>query len=155
MIIEKNGFANDKILFAGVVNGKNIWKNNYKKTLAVLDSLKEKGIETVIGTSCSLLHVPYTLKNESKLPKKYAEHFAFAEEKLIELAELFFSQMLHFLKTDLIAAIPLYRNEFQKSEKKILQGFLNLLSEKKYRKKNLISLPSRQQQSVHFRRLPM
>lgn len=87
-IIEKNGFANDKILFAGVVNGKNIWKNNYKKTLAVLDSLKEKGIETVIGTSCSLLHVPYTLKNESKLPKKYAEHFAFAEEKLIELAEL-------------------------------------------------------------------
>lgn len=87
-LAEKNGFPSDKVLFAGVVNGKNIWKNNYRKTLAVLDRLKEKGIETVIGTSCSLLHVPYTLKNESKLPKKYAEHFAFAEEKLIELAEL-------------------------------------------------------------------
>ncbi len=87
-LIEKNGFSNDKVLFAGVVNGKNIWKNNYKKTLAVLDSLKDKGIETVIGTSCSLLHVPYTLKNETKIPKKYTEHFAFAEEKLTELAEL-------------------------------------------------------------------
>lgn len=35
-----------------------------------------------------LLHVPYTLKNETKLPEKYTEHFAFAEEKLQELAEL-------------------------------------------------------------------
>lgn len=42
----------------------------------------------MISTSCSLLHVPYTLKNETKLPKKYTEHFAFAEEKLTELAEL-------------------------------------------------------------------
>lgn len=87
-LVENNGFANGKILFAGIVNGKNIWKNNYKNTLAVLDGLKAKGIETVISTSCSLLHVPYTLKNETKLPNKYTEHFAFAEEKLAELAEL-------------------------------------------------------------------
>ena len=32
--------------------------------------------------------MPYTLKNETKLPEKYTEHFAFAEEKLQELAEL-------------------------------------------------------------------
>ncbi|MGN0556642.1 MAG: 5-methyltetrahydropteroyltriglutamate--homocysteine S-methyltransferase [Acutalibacteraceae bacterium] len=87
-LVAQNGFAKDKILFAGVVNGKNIWKNNYKKTLAVLDSLKKDGIETVISTSCSLLHVPYTLKNETKLSPKYTAHFAFAEEKLDELREL-------------------------------------------------------------------
>lgn len=87
-LIAKNGFPSDKMLFAGVVNGKNIWRNNYKKTLDLLDELKEKGIDTVISTSCSLLHVPYTLKNETKLPKKYTEHFAFAEEKLKELSEL-------------------------------------------------------------------
>lgn len=87
-LVQEHGFANDKILFAGVVNGKNIWKNNYKNTLALLDNLKSEGINTVIGTSCSLLHVPYTLKNETKLPAKYTEHFAFAEEKLAELAEL-------------------------------------------------------------------
>lgn len=87
-LVQENGFANDKILFAGVVNGKNIWKNNYANTLVLLDALKSKGIDTVISTSCSLLHVPYTLKNETKLPKKYTEHFAFAEEKLTELTEL-------------------------------------------------------------------
>lgn len=87
-LIKSNGFPNNKILFAGVVNGKNIWKNNYSKTLAVLDELKNSEIKTVISTSCSLLHVPYTLKNETKLPEKYTKHFAFAEEKLLELAQL-------------------------------------------------------------------
>ena len=87
-LVSENGFAGGKILFAGVVNGKNIWKNNYEKTLDLIGNLKSKGIETVLSTSCSLLHVPYTLKNETKLPQKYLEHFAFAEEKLLELAEL-------------------------------------------------------------------
>ncbi len=87
-LVSENGFAGGKILFAGVVNGKNIWKNNYEKTLDLIGNLKFKGIETVLSTSCSLLHVPYTLKNETKLPQKYLEHFAFAEEKLLELAEL-------------------------------------------------------------------
>ena len=87
-LISERDFTDQKVLFAGVVNGKNIWKNNYKNTLTVLKELHKKGIETVISTSCSLLHVPYTLKNETKLPKKYTEHFAFAEEKLIELADL-------------------------------------------------------------------
>lgn len=87
-IVKSNGFPKDKILFVGVVNGKNIWKNNYKNTLAIIDELKACDIETVISTSCSLLHVPYTLKNENKLSEKYTEHFAFAKEKLVELEEL-------------------------------------------------------------------
>lgn len=87
-LVAENGFPEDKILFAGVVNGKNIWRNNYKKTLSVLGELKAKGIHTAIGTSCSLLHVPYTLDNETKLPAAYKKHFAFAQEKLVELADL-------------------------------------------------------------------
>ena len=87
-LISENGFADGKILFAGAVNGKNIWKNNYERTLDLTARLKSRGIETVLSTSCSLLHVPYTLKNETKLPQKYLAHFAFAEEKLLELAEL-------------------------------------------------------------------
>ncbi|SHK63778.1 5-methyltetrahydropteroyltriglutamate--homocysteine S-methyltransferase [Hespellia stercorisuis] len=87
-LVTENGFPEGRLLFAGVVNGKNIWKNNYKKTLSILEELKKKEIDTVIGTSCSLLHVPYTLKNETKLPEKYTAHFAFAEEKLTELAAL-------------------------------------------------------------------
>ena len=85
-IVKTNGFPADKILVAGLVNGKNIWRNDYKKTLSVLS---ETGINNVvIGTSCSLLHVPYTLENETKLSDDYKKHFAFAEEKLTELSEI-------------------------------------------------------------------
>ena len=87
-LVEKYGFPNDKVLFAGLVNGKNIWKNNYKKTLETVYGLKNAGINVVIGTSCSLLHVPYTLENESRLSEDYIKHLSFAVEKLTELSQL-------------------------------------------------------------------
>ncbi len=87
-LIGKYGFPQDKQLFAGLVNGKNIWRNHYDRTLKTLKALKKKNITAVLSTSCSLLHVPYTLKHETKLSQDYLEHFAYAEEKLTELAEL-------------------------------------------------------------------
>lgn len=87
-LIEAYGFPQDKLLFVGLVNGKNIWKNHYEKTLNTVNSLRNKGIQVVLSTSCSLLHIPYTLKNESKLSPEYVCYFAFAEEKLGELKEL-------------------------------------------------------------------
>ena len=87
-LVEKFGFPKGKLLVAGIVNGKNIWKNSYEKSLKLLDGLGAKGIEVAIGTSCSLLHVPNSLKYEQKLPENVKAHFAFAEEKLVELAEL-------------------------------------------------------------------
>ena len=89
-LIKKNGFPKEKLLFAGVVNGKNIWRNDYKKTLNILDELKSfvEPENIVINTSCSLLHVPYTLENETKLDENYKKHFSFAKEKLKELNEL-------------------------------------------------------------------
>ena len=87
-LVKVNGFPKDKILFAGVVNGKNIWRNNYEKTVSVVTELKKYADNIVMNTSCSLLHVPCTLKNETKLPESYKKHFAYAEEKLTELAEL-------------------------------------------------------------------
>ena len=87
-LIEKYGFPKDKLLFAGLVNGKNIWRNHYKSTLSRLQQLQAQGVQTVLSTSCSLLHVPYTVKHEKKLSEKYLKYFAFAEEKLSELKEL-------------------------------------------------------------------
>ena len=85
-LVKTNGFPADKILVAGLVNGKNIWRNDYKKTLSILNEI---GVANVVpGTSCSLLHVPYTLANETKLSEDYKKHFAFAEEKLKELNEI-------------------------------------------------------------------
>ena len=85
-LVKTNGFPKDKTLFAGLVNGKNIWRNDYKKTLAVLDEIGVSDV--VLSTSCSLLHVPYTLASETKLSEDYKKHFAFAEEKLSELSEI-------------------------------------------------------------------
>ncbi len=89
-LIQANGFPKNTVLFAGVVNGKNIWRNSYANTLALLHKLegavsKER---IVIGTSCSLLHVPYTVNNETAMDERHTRHFAFAQEKLQELCDL-------------------------------------------------------------------
>lgn len=81
----ERGFDDVKVLFAGVVNGKNIWRNNYQKTLDLLKKLNVKNL--VLTTSCSLLHVPYTVASE-ELEEDVTKHFAFAEEKVRELVEL-------------------------------------------------------------------
>lgn len=87
-LIRKYGFPREKILFAGLVNGKNIWKCNYEKTLIVLSELKKYTEQIVLSTSCSLLHVPYTVQNEGNLETEVKQHFSFALEKLQELKEL-------------------------------------------------------------------
>lgn len=87
-LVEKYGFPEDKILFAGVVNGKNIWRNNYVQTLQLVEQLQAQCSHIVLNTSCSLLYVPYTLKHESGFTAEQKQYLAFAEEKLEELAEL-------------------------------------------------------------------
>lgn len=87
-LIDRYGFPGDKVLFAGLVNSKNIWRNHYDNTLKIVRQLRDKKINVVLSTSCSLLHVPYTLKHETKLSQYYLKFFAFAEEKLTELSEL-------------------------------------------------------------------
>lgn len=86
----KKSFPQDKLLFAGVINGKNIWHADYEKKNALLEEIKKYVPEqnVVIGTSCSLLHVPYSTTAEEKLFDEIKKHFAFAEEKLTELRDL-------------------------------------------------------------------
>ena len=86
----KTGFPKDTLLLAGVVNGKNIWRADYAQKNAILAEIKKyvAAENVVVGTSCSLLHVPYTVAAEQKLPAETLRHFAFAEEKLVEIAEL-------------------------------------------------------------------
>ncbi|HEY8419003.1 MAG TPA: 5-methyltetrahydropteroyltriglutamate--homocysteine S-methyltransferase [Clostridia bacterium] len=89
-LIKQYGFAKNKQLFAGVINGRNIWKNNYAQSLEVLETLKQyvEPQNIVISTACSLLFVPYTTKSETKLSNNVLAQFAFAEEKLDELNDL-------------------------------------------------------------------
>ena len=87
-LVKTYGFPAGKTLVAGVINGKNIWRNDFAKTVALVGELRAVCPDIVLGTSCSLLHVPYTVKAESKLSEEYKKRFAFAEEKLDELAAL-------------------------------------------------------------------
>ena len=80
----------NQVLSAGVVDGRNIWKNNFQKSLDLLHTaIKALGPErVVVATSSSLLHVPHTLASEKKLPADVYEWFSFAVEKVKEVAIL-------------------------------------------------------------------
>ena len=87
-LIAQHGFPADKTLFAGVVNGKNVWRCRYRGVLEQLRKLCGAVRHVVLSTSCSLLHVPYTVTHEPQLPEQVRQRLAFAYEKLEELREL-------------------------------------------------------------------
>lgn len=86
----ESGFPKDKLLFAGIICGKNIWRADYSGKNKLIEKIQKivAPENLVIGTSCSLLHVPYTTAEETKLDASILKHFAFAEEKLTEIKEL-------------------------------------------------------------------
>ena len=77
----------DKVLFAGIINGRNVWRANLDDKLKIIKKIKENLSEDriFIGTSCSLLHVPFTLKYEDKLNNQIKSWLSFAVEKLDEV----------------------------------------------------------------------
>lgn len=83
-------FPADKTLSLGIVNGRNIWKNDYKKSLAVINSaVSTLGEDRVIvSSSCSLQHSPITLKNEPNLDDEIKSWLSFVDQKLTEIADL-------------------------------------------------------------------
>lgn len=86
-MILKNGWNDAQLLYAGVVDGRNVWKNNYRTTTTRLKQLPVAKKQLVISTSCPLLHVPYSLAKET-LPSAIKARLAFAVEKLSELVHL-------------------------------------------------------------------
>uniref|UniRef100_A0A0C9RGG8 5-methyltetrahydropteroyltriglutamate--homocysteine S-methyltransferase n=1 Tax=Wollemia nobilis TaxID=56998 RepID=A0A0C9RGG8_9CONI len=89
-LIKEVGFPADKTLFAGVVDGRNIWANDLAASLSILESLesivgKDK---LVVSTSCSLMHTAVDLVNETKLDSEIKSWLAFAAQKLIEVNAL-------------------------------------------------------------------
>ena len=82
-------FPADKILSAGIVDGRNIWRCNLSAALQTLSTLRETlGERLWIAPSCSLLHVPVDLAQEDKLDQTIKNWMAFATQKLAEVATL-------------------------------------------------------------------
>ncbi len=83
-------FPGDKVLSLGFVDGRNIWKNDFAHSFELLVKAKSRlGPERLwLAPSCSLLHVPVTLRSESKLDPELRGWLAFADEKLAEVVTL-------------------------------------------------------------------
>lgn len=79
-----------KILYAGVIDGRNIWVANLESKLKLLESITAKVSKEriVLTTSCSLLHVPFSKEGESKIDSQILSWISFAKEKLQELKVL-------------------------------------------------------------------
>lgn len=77
----------EQILSLGVVDGRNIWKTNFKRAIAIVETVIQKlGKDRVmVASSSSLLHTPHTLESEKQLDAEIKDWFSFAVEKASEL----------------------------------------------------------------------
>jgi 5-methyltetrahydropteroyltriglutamate--homocysteine methyltransferase len=83
----------DKWLFAGIVDGRNIWINHFEHSLDALEGLAGRTSQLVVSTSCSLLHVPIDLEAEpgggdADLDDELRSWMSFAAQKVGEVATL-------------------------------------------------------------------
>ena len=83
--VGRYGVGESTTLFAGVINGRNIWRNDYAASLGLVDALRQVTPNVAVSTACSLLHVPFSTAGEDGLGDEVLRHFAFAVEKLGEL----------------------------------------------------------------------
>lgn len=74
-----------KLLVAGVVDGRNVWRADLDKALATLGTLLGSAAAVAVSTSSSLLHVPYTLAVETGLDAALRSWLAFGSEKVTEV----------------------------------------------------------------------
>ena len=77
-------------LSIGVVDGRNIWKNDFQQSLEIINkAVAALGSERVlIAPSCSLIHSPCDLDTETQLNKDIKQWFAFAKQKIDEVVTL-------------------------------------------------------------------
>ncbi|MBA4536024.1 5-methyltetrahydropteroyltriglutamate--homocysteine S-methyltransferase [Bacillus aquiflavi] len=106
--LKRWGFPKEKILVAGVINGRNIWCTPLKRQFDFLTELKSliSSENLWIQPSCSLMHVPVTVASESKLSEEFKNNLAFADEKL---------QELNFLKNALREGSDYYKDIFKQN----------------------------------------
>ncbi|MFY7911307.1 MAG: 5-methyltetrahydropteroyltriglutamate--homocysteine S-methyltransferase [Emticicia sp.] len=81
----------DFTLSLGLIDGRNIWKTDYQKVIPIVEKvIKTLGSHRVmLAPSCSLIHSPCNLENETKISAEIQDWLAFAQQKLIEIAEIY------------------------------------------------------------------
>lgn len=78
-----------KVLSAGVIDGRNIWKTDLSAVFKHFEGLHQRlGDRLWLAPSCSLLHVPMSLAGETRLDPELKSWLAFADEKITALTIL-------------------------------------------------------------------
>lgn len=83
--ILKRGFPEDKILIAGLVDGRNVWKNDIAESVNKLKILSERVSRLMVSNAAPLYHLPISIAFEDKMDVDLKKHLSFAQEKLEEL----------------------------------------------------------------------
>src|SRR5258708_3445341 len=89
-LLHRHGLPSDKVLVAGVVDGRNIWRTNLPSMLDLLDDVTTivPHERLIVAPSSSLMHVPYDAGRESEIAPEVRQWLAFAEQKLEEVVIL-------------------------------------------------------------------
>lgn len=89
-LLKTYGFPKDKVLAAGIVDGRNVWRANLEEKLTILEAIRQfvKDDQLIVQPSSSLLHVPVTKKLEQKIDPVILGGISFADEKLEEIVTL-------------------------------------------------------------------
>lgn len=135
------------MLSLGVINGRNIWRSDLLKWFKSIKLLSQNNRKILIGSSCSLLHIPIDLEQEQHLDKEVKQWFSFAVQKCTELRLL--SDALNNDDTDLITkwSLPIHKRIFSKRVHKIeVENRLSNISIAKYQRLNSYDIRSIEQQ---------
>lgn len=143
--IQKSGFPSDKTLIAGIVDGRNIWKNDIGRSVAWLKSISSKVKNLVISNAAPLYHLPFSVSLEDQLDQRLKNCLSFAKEKLEEI---------HLIASCLEGKVaPVHPNTGDYGKDKTVQQRIKSLKESDFIKK--VSLDDRRKNHDRLLNLPL
>ena len=142
----------NKVLIAGVIDGRNIWKSNFQDKIQLLNKISKvvDKENIIVGTSCSLLHVPFTLNYEDNLDKEIKSWLAFANEKLKELSLV--SKQFFDFKLNLDEVSSIRKNSEENSQRKISSKIHNIKIQEEIKNLELVERVDKFQDRIKVQR---
>lgn len=81
----KKRFPDSKTLIAGLIDGRNVWRNDITDSVDKLKALSRSVKNLAVSNAAPLYHLPISLRDENKMALSIKKHLSFAEEKLVEI----------------------------------------------------------------------
>jgi 5-methyltetrahydropteroyltriglutamate--homocysteine methyltransferase len=85
--LEQYGFPADKVLIAGVIDGRGVWRADLSEKARFVENLLKKGLTVWVAPSTPLSFLPWSVAPETHLAPELREKLAFATEKLTEIPD--------------------------------------------------------------------